>query len=97
MCIRDRDTYDKYFQIFGANLPEIKSIQGALRAYGYPIEITGENDQQTKFAVRAFQLHFRPSNFSGNMDQESLAILFALIEKYRKQELNAFSSILNMN
>ena len=89
------DTYDKYSQIFGTNLPEIKSIQDALRAYGYPVEITGENDQQTKFAIRAFQLHFRPSNFSGDMDQESLAILFALIEKYRKQELNAFSGILN--
>jgi hypothetical protein len=30
------------------------------------------------------------------MDQESLAILFALIEKYRKQELNAFSGILDI-
>ena len=92
----DMDTYDKYFQIFGTNLPDIESIQSALRVYGYPVEITGINDQQTKFGVRAFQLHFRPSNFSGDMDQESLAILFALIEKYRKQELNAFSGILNI-
>ena len=37
--------------------------------------------------LRAFQAHFRPSNWSGQPDVETAAILFALIEKYRPDAL----------
>ena len=51
------------------------------------------NDEQTKFGVRAFQLHFRANNYSGSMDAESMAILMALIEKYRGIEIKKFQAI----
>jgi N-acetylmuramoyl-L-alanine amidase len=36
-----------------------------------------------KEVIRAFQMHFRPSNFSGIADVESEAIALALVERYR--------------
>ena len=64
-------------------MPSIDDIQAALNKYGYQIEPTGENDVQTRFVVRAFQMHFRPAGVSGQIDAETVAILFALNEKYR--------------
>ena len=34
----------------------------------------------------AFQMHFRPSNYSGVIDAETAAILYALNEKYRPED-----------
>ena len=70
-----------------ARPPELGLLQRALNAYGYRIEETGENDAQTRFVVRAFQMHYRPSNWSGQTDAETAAILFALLEKYRPEDL----------
>ena len=81
----DEETVDKYREHFRQDLPNIALIQRALLAYGYRIDETGENDPQTRFVVRAFQMHFRPSDHSGRIDQETSAILFALIEKYRPE------------
>ena len=89
----DDETYEKYLKIFDHGLPQIDLIQEALSTYGYPVEVTGENDEQTKFGVRAFQLHFRANNYSGSMDAESMAILMALIEKYRGIEIKKFQAI----
>ena len=89
----DDETYEKYLKIFDEGLPQIDLIQEALSTYGYPVEVTGENDEQTKFGVRAFQLHFRANNYSGSMDAESMAILMALIEKYRGIEIKKFQAI----
>ena len=61
----------------------ILDVQCALSTYGYPIDLTGKQDKQSQFAFRAFQLHFRPSNFSGFVDEETTAILYALNKKYR--------------
>lgn len=83
----DDDTVDKYQQHFTQKLPQISAIQRALRAYGYDVVITGLEDPQTRFAVRAFQIHFRPGDFSATIDVETVAILFALLEKYRRDEL----------
>jgi N-acetylmuramoyl-L-alanine amidase len=63
--------------------PSILDVQCALSTYGYPIDLTGKQDKQSQFAFRAFQLHFRPSNFSGFVDEETTAILYALNKKYR--------------
>lgn len=84
----DDATVMKYRQLFKSDPPELKSIQRALLAYGYDIEATGANDVQTRFVVRAFQMHFRPENTSGRPDGETAAILFALLEKYRPDALN---------
>ena len=86
----DDDTVAKYLEEFESRPPELTLLQHALNAYGYQIEPSGENDPQTRFVLRAFQLHFRPSNWSGGSDVETAAILFALIEKYRPEALNDF-------
>lgn len=68
---------------FAAQLPDIADIQAALRTYGYAIDVTGAYDVQTQFVIRAFQMHFRPSAYTGAIDAESVAILYALNDKYR--------------
>ncbi len=83
----DDDTVGKYLTEFSVRPPDLMLLQRALSAYGYQIEPNGENDPKTRFVLRAFQSHFRPSNWSGAADVETAAILFALIEKYRPDEL----------
>jgi len=68
---------------FDELLPDMLTIQAALGRYGYLVEETGQDDTQTRFVIRSFQMHFRPSNTSGQIDAETAAILFALNEKYR--------------
>jgi|TARA_B110000238_G_scaffold133187_1_gene143544 N-acetyl-anhydromuramyl-L-alanine amidase AmpD len=72
---------------FSSLLPSATMIQKALLALGYQIEITGELDPQSIYALRAFQLHFRPSDYSGEVDVETVAILWALLEQYRPSGL----------
>ena len=89
----DDDTVAKYLEEFEAQPPELTLLQHALNAYGYQIEPSGESDPQTRFVLRAFQSHFRPSNWSGRSDVETAAILCALIEKYRPEELSDLREI----
>jgi N-acetylmuramoyl-L-alanine amidase len=79
----DDDTVAMYRRQFDEGLPDMVTMQAALGRYGYLIEETGLNDTQTRFVIRSFQMHFRPSGTSGEMDAETAAILFALNEKYR--------------
>ncbi|RUL76021.1 N-acetylmuramoyl-L-alanine amidase [Dyella choica] len=37
-----------------------------------------------KLLVRAFQMHFRSSDYSGSMDLEAVAILYALNDRYHR-------------
>lgn len=87
----DEDTVARYRAAFERQPPAIATVQRALSAYGYRIEETGENDVQTRFVVRAFQMHFRPSNWTRGVDAETAAILFALLEKYRPHALKELS------
>lgn len=79
----DDETVARYRARLEAAPLRMAQLQRALAAYGYRIDITGANDVQTRFVLRAFQAHFRPSNWSGEADTETAAILFALLEKYR--------------
>ncbi len=73
-----------YFQnLFKTQLPTTLEAQQQLEIYGYEIELNGIEDKQSRDAVRAFQMHFRPSNYSGYFDLETIAILYALNKKYR--------------
>ena len=84
----DDETVLKYRRRFdNEGAPSLAVVQQALAAYGYEIEATGDNDLQTRFVVRAFQTHFRPSTMDGNVDLETASILFALLEKYRPSRL----------
>ena len=78
-------------------LPSVLEVQCALSIYGYPVELTGVQDRQSQFAVRAFQLHFRPSNYTGLIDEETTAILYALNKKYRSELVDDKTSCKNNN
>ena len=56
--------------------------QQRLARYGYGVAPSGNWDEQSRAAMRAFQLHFRPALVSGEADAESQAILTALLERY---------------
>jgi N-acetyl-anhydromuramyl-L-alanine amidase AmpD len=80
-----------YEQRFEQRLPDIATVQDALNRLGYFVEPTGQFDNATRHAMRAMQLHFRPQNYTGEIDAESVAIIWALLEKYRPRELEALS------
>jgi len=82
----DDQTVLKYWQLLPEK-PPISLVQQGLQRYGYGIEITGEHDQQTKLYLMAFQRHFVPDQVHGNADRKTVAILFALLEKYFPQSL----------
>ena len=65
---------------------DINWIQKILRMYGYPINETGESDEQTACVIKAFQMHFRPTDYSGNPDPETCAILQSLVSKYYPEQ-----------
>ena len=88
----DDATVAKYRRRFEAQPPSLALLQRALRIYGYEVAESGVNDPQTQFVLRAFQMHFRPSNWSGQPDPETAAILFTLIEKYRPSSLAALQA-----
>lgn len=78
----DNDTVVKYLRRFkDVELP-VELLQEALNTYGYGIEVTGEMDEQTNMVISAFQLHFDQANVTGTFTPETIAKLFALIEKY---------------
>lgn len=55
-------------------LADASVIQGVLARIGYPIAKTGVWDAQTRQVVRAFQMHYRPADYSGRVDAQTLAI-----------------------
>lgn len=83
----DDETVARYRARLEADPPALSFLQLALNTYGYDLDVSGENDARSRFAVRAFQMHFRPEKHDGMFDTESAAILFALLEKYRPEQL----------
>lgn len=61
---------------------QVLEVQKNLARYGYHILPTGILDDQTRCVLQAFQLHFRPSDYSGVADLETAAILSGLVKKY---------------
>ena len=84
----DDATVIRYWERFLQEPLPLINVQNALAAYGYGIEPTGADDEQTRDVVRAFQLHFRPYLVTREVDVETMAILFALIEKYYPDQLD---------
>lgn len=83
----DEDTAHRYRKRFKTRPVDILLLQKGLATYGYDVDETGELDKRTQYAIRAFQMHFRPSDWSGRPDAETAAIVFALLEKYRPKAL----------
>lgn len=81
----DEDTKNKYQQNFAAQgIPGKSDLLEKFKKYGYQVNIA-QTDRDYKNLVRAFQLHFRQSDYSGAMDVETAAILCALSDKYVKK------------
>ncbi len=59
----------------------VEALQSMLALYGYDVDISGEFDQKTRFAVTAFQRHFRPEKVDGVADQSTIETLNALLRK----------------
>ncbi len=58
----------------------VASLKRALAEYGYALEATGQFDETTERAVRAFQRHFRPARVDGAADPETCQLVFQLLE-----------------
>lgn len=66
--------------IFPQAFPEgaptsLKEIQRLLKEIGYGIDVTGQPDEKTRLAIKAFQMRFRPSLISGEIDLETTQLL----------------------
>lgn len=78
----EMETVAKYQEIFSEQEPTIGLVQKALRIYGYGIAQTGVFDRQTQDVLGAFQMHFLPTKVNYQADLDTIATLFALLEKY---------------
>jgi len=88
----DDDTVVKYWEQFRKEMPPVLTLQTALNTYGYGIELSGEHDKQSRNVVRAFQQHFLPWQVSQEFSAETVAVLYALLEKYYPSELELLLS-----
>jgi len=84
----DDATVIRYWERFLKEPLPLLNIQKALVAYGYGLDANGEDDEHFRNVLRAFQLHFRPYRVTREVDTETAAILFALIEKYYPEQLD---------
>ena len=91
----DDTVYQRYLSEFStAGVPDLLQIQQALAFYGYGIDVSGLRglrDQQTEQVVLAFQRHFVQHQVIGmpqpQIDIQTAAALFALLEKYYPRQL----------
>lgn len=70
----------KYQQDFSQHgFPNTLWLQQSLERLGYTIPTTGKLDKATRNVVAAFQMHYRPANYKGDTDAQTLAIIKALL------------------
>jgi N-acetylmuramoyl-L-alanine amidase len=60
----------------------VLGLQRKLAAYGYDVPTDGVLDARTRRVLTVFQMHFRPSDYAGDADAQSDAIVSALLDKY---------------
>lgn len=58
--------------------PDMYTVQKMLATHGYQVELTGTMDAQTQRVLMNFQMRYRPGNYEGQPDAESVAILWVL-------------------
>ena len=83
----DNETVLRYWERFLIEPLPLVNVQKALAAYGYKIEATGEYNDETGDVLQSFQLHFRSHEVTRQPSVETVATLFALIEKYYPEQL----------
>ena len=64
---------------------DVRGLQTKLARYGYDVATDGVLDERTRRVFAAFQMHFRPRDYSGTPDAETDAIAQALLDKYVDQ------------
>ena len=64
-----------------------------LADYGYGIDPEAASDEDISLYTRAFQYHFRPWKVDGEVDNQSRAILLALLEKYFPRKLSGYPDV----
>lgn len=64
--------------LFEAQLPDAAWFQAALAQWGHQIARTGVWDAQSQRVLMNFQMRYRPSDYSGQPDAESAALLQVL-------------------
>ena len=64
-----------------SSLPPREVIFEKFKTYGYDISHV-QTDLGFEQLLRAFQMHFRATDYSGKLDSETTAILYALVDKY---------------
>ena len=64
-----------------------------LADYGYGIDPEYASDDDISLYTRAFQYHFRPWKVDGEVDNQSRAILLALLEKYFPRKLSGYPDV----
>lgn len=64
-----------------------------LSDYGYGIDPETADEEEISLYTRAFQYHFRPWKADGEVDNQTRAILLALLEKYFPQKLSGYPTI----
>lgn len=77
----DESTKQRYRAKFCNALPSKVEVLNKLGQYGYATS-NAESEGGYVDVLRAFQLHFRPEKYDGVLDVETVAILYALVEKY---------------
>jgi len=83
----DADQVERLRAFFAAQPASLAVVQEALRAWGYGVPSSGVEDERTREVLSAFHSHFEPELRSDQADTGAVAILFALLSKYRPQEL----------
>jgi len=63
---------------YEALLPDVAWFQKRLEAHGFAVPQTGVLDEPTRTVIAAFQMKYRNSNYDGNPDGETAAILDVL-------------------
>ncbi|MEO6958883.1 MAG: peptidoglycan-binding protein, partial [Burkholderiaceae bacterium] len=75
----DESTAARYQNEFERNgLPDARWTQRQLSLAGYSVPDSGILDPATKNAIKVFQMHYRPSQYDGEPDAQTLAILKTL-------------------
>jgi len=69
--------YAQEFQQRG--LPSVLTIQDWLQRAGYASPQSGRVDEETKNVLAAFQMHYRPGRYDGQIDAQTAGILKALL------------------
>src|SRR5471032_1393060 len=78
----DPPLVQKYLAGRAPNQPvDRQALLRKLQEYGYPLT-DGMTPDQQRHVIAAFQMHFRPSDYRGEADAESDAIISALLQQY---------------